>query len=55
MEMVADTKIGTLILGHFSSRYSDEQIDEAINHEISRCGIRIPVERVYPGRIARIA
>jgi len=54
MEMVADTNIGTLILGHFSSRYSKEQIDEAIDREIARCGIRIRVERVYPGEIARI-
>ena len=54
MEMVADSNIGKLILGHFSSRYSNEQIDEAIDREIARCGIRIPVERVYPGEIARI-
>ena len=53
MEMVADSNIGTLILGHFSSRYSDDQIDEAINLESRRCGVTIPIKRVYPGRIAR--
>lgn len=51
MEMVADSHIGTLILGHFSSRYSMEQIDEAIDREIRRCGIRCEVRRVYPGRV----
>tara|TARA_R110002111_G_scaffold215145_1_gene277900 strand:+ start:73 stop:939 length:867 start_codon:yes stop_codon:yes gene_type:complete len=54
MEMVADSNIGMLILGHFSSRYSDDQIDEAIEGEIVRYGVKIPVKRVYPGRIAQI-
>jgi ribonuclease Z len=53
MEMVADLQIGKLILGHFSSCYSNDQIDEAIKREIERCGIKIPVERVLPGEIAR--
>ncbi|MDX1927388.1 MAG: MBL fold metallo-hydrolase [Pirellulaceae bacterium] len=51
MEMVADSDIGTLILGHFSSRYEDEQIDEAIDREARRCGVKIPIERVYPGKL----
>ena len=50
MEMVADSEIGTLILGHFSSRYADDQIDEAIDREAKRCGVTIPIERVYPGK-----
>jgi len=54
MEMVANSNIGMLVLGHFSSRYSEEQIDEAIEREILRYGIKIPVKRVYPGKIARI-
>jgi ribonuclease Z len=54
MEMVADSNIGTLILGHFSSRYSNEQIDEAVDREIARCGVKIPVKRVYPGELAHI-
>jgi ribonuclease Z len=53
MELAADSNIGTLILGHFSSRYSNDQIDEAIEREIARCHLTIPVERVYPGQIAR--
>ena len=55
MEMVAQSNIGTLILGHFSSRYSREQIDKAIEWEIVRCGITNPVWRVYPGEISRFA
>lgn len=51
MEMVSESNIGTLILGHFSSRYSHEQIDEAIDKEIIRCGIRCKVQRIYPGRV----
>lgn len=53
MEMVKDSEIETLILGHFSSRYSNEQIDDAIKREIARCGIKIPVKRIYRGAIAR--
>lgn len=52
MEMVSESNIGTLILGHFSSRYSKEQIDESIAHEIARCRVSIPVKRVYPGEIS---
>lgn len=52
MEMVADSNIGVLILGHFSSRYHDEEIDRAIDREIVRYGIKIPVKRVCPGRVA---
>ncbi len=50
MEMVADSNIGSLILGHFSSRYADEEIDEAIEREAARCGVTIPIHRVYPGK-----
>lgn len=55
MEMVAEQNVEMLILGHFSSRYSDEQIDEAIDREIIRCGIKVPVHRVYPGRMTRLS
>lgn len=55
MEMVAESDIGALILGHFSSRYSDQQIDEAIDREAARCGVKIPIGRVYPGKLFRSA
>lgn len=52
MEMVADSQVETLILGHFSSRYSTEQIDEAIKVEATRCGLKIPIHRVAPGIVS---
>jgi len=53
MEMAADSNIQNLILSHFSSRYSNEQIDEAIAKEKQRCGIDIPVFVIYPGQVSR--
>lgn len=53
MEMVAETELQHLILGHFSSRYADAQIDEAVAKEASRCGVNIPISIIYPGRVAR--
>lgn len=52
MEMVADSRIQALILGHFSSRYSTDQIDAAITQETTRCGLKIPVFRVAPGAVS---
>ena len=52
MQMVADSNIERLILGHFSSRYDSDQIDAAIDQEVARYGIKIPVARVYPGQVA---
>jgi len=53
MEMVADSNIENLILSHFSSRYSDAQIDDAVAREKERCGIDIPVFVIYPGRVSQ--
>ena len=53
MEMVAKSNIQLLVLGHFSSRYSNEQIDEAIKTEIRKNRIDIPVRRLLPGMIVR--
>lgn len=52
MEMVAESNVEYLILGHFSSRYSVAEIDNAISIEKARCGISIPVAVIYPGRVA---
>ncbi|WP_143309025.1 MBL fold metallo-hydrolase [Chitinophaga vietnamensis] len=49
MEMVSHIRIGKLILGHFSSRYSLEQIDTAIRQCCHKYGISIPVYRIPPG------
>jgi ribonuclease Z len=53
IEMVAKTKIEKLILGHFSSRYSAEEIDEAIDFFCKKFGLEIPVFRILPGEIVR--
>ena len=53
IKMVAESKIEKLILGHFSSRYSAEQIDEAIKINCEKYGIKIPVYRLLPGEVHR--
>lgn len=51
--MVSSLKIETLILGHFSSRYSAEEIDAAIKSLCKQLHIAIPVYRVLPGQVHR--
>jgi len=49
IEMVSQTNVEKLILGHFSSRYSAEEIDQSINFFCKKYGLDIPVFRVLPG------
>lgn len=49
IEMVSGIHIEKLILGHFSVRYSPEQIDSSIRKLCERFSIKIPVYRVLPG------
>lgn len=51
MEMVSGSNIEQLILGHFSSRYSAEQIDSRILELCEKYAINIPVFRVLPGHV----
>lgn len=53
LQIVADLRIDTLILGHFSSRYSHPEIDEAIRRFCKQFGVKIPVYRLLPGQIHR--
>ncbi|MBW1294760.1 MBL fold metallo-hydrolase [Aquimarina litoralis] len=53
LQMVKEINIGTLILNHFSSRYSKEEIDSAVLKLIKEYKIQIPVFLVYPGEIKR--
>ncbi len=48
---VSQLTIETLILGHFSSRYSSEQIDAAIKKYCQLYKIQIPVYRLLPGQV----
>lgn len=51
MALVSELNIGKLILGHFSSRYSHDQIDEKIRALCRQHQIKIPVYRVLPGQV----
>lgn len=53
IRMAADSNIQHLVLGHFSTRYAYEQIDEAIQRECRKVALKIPVYRVLPGMIGR--
>lgn len=53
LQMVAELNIETLILGHFSSRYSQIQIDERIRQYCKEFRIQIPVFSVLPGQVHR--
>jgi ribonuclease Z len=53
MEMVATIQVGKLILGHFSSRYSAEEICLKIKELCEKYHIKIPVYAVLPGEIVR--
>ncbi len=49
IEMVSQTNVEKLILGHFSSRYSAEEIDQSIDFFCKKYNLEIPVFRVLPG------
>lgn len=51
MEMVSGSDIGTLILGHFSSRYSQEQIDRKILQLCEKYALKTIVHRILPGEV----
>ena len=49
--MLAEIEVGSLILSHFSSRYSKEQIQASIRKMCKSFQIQIPVYAIYPGQI----
>jgi ribonuclease Z len=51
IQAVSTSHIECLMLGHFSSRYSAAQIDEAILSCCKKYHIKIPVFRVLPGEL----
>ncbi len=53
LKMVKDTNVQKLILGHFSSRYSIEEIDSEIKRLVAFYGIEIPVFWIPPGVCVR--
>ena len=54
MAIVAESNIRQLVLGHFSSRYSHDQIEDAVKEEKRRLNITIPVHCVLPGKKVRL-
>lgn len=53
MQMVKEINIKTLILNHFSSRYSKAEIKQEIRRQAKALSIDIPIYAVYPGEIKR--
>ncbi len=53
LDMVAEINIGQLILTHFSSRYSSEEIEETVRQKLKERKIELPVFLIYPGEICR--
>jgi len=53
LKMVKEIEVGSLILNHFSSRYSKEEIDKTVIKLIDELKIQIPVFLIYPGEIKR--
>jgi ribonuclease Z len=53
IKSVAAVNINKLILGHFSSRYTDQQIDSAIIEFCKKYSLKIPVFRILPGHVVK--
>lgn len=53
LKAVSTIDIECLVLGHFSSRYSDEEIDTSIQLYAKEFNLKIPVYRILPGRTVK--
>jgi ribonuclease Z len=53
IKSVSEINIEQLILGHFSSRYSNEQIDNSITALCEKYRVSIPVYRLLPGQATK--
>ena len=53
--MAANLSTATLILGHFSTRYSHEQIADAVEEERERTKFQGRIVQVMPGETRVIA
>jgi len=53
LRMVKEINVGTLILNHFSTRYTNEEILAAVRKYIKYFKIEIPVHIIYPVEICR--
>jgi len=53
IQMASELNLNRLVISHFSSRYSKEQIDTAICKLCKEHRIQIPVYRILPGEVVR--
>jgi ribonuclease Z len=53
IHMVSTINVGTLILGHFSSRYSRELIESKVRSLCAQYALKCPVFCVFPSEIVR--
>lgn len=53
IKMVSEINVQQLILTHFSSRYSKEEIDCAVLKLLKSYAVKIPVYLIYPGELQR--
>jgi len=53
MQMISEIKVGKLILGHFSSRYDQKEIDNEIKRLSKYYNIKIPIYRVPIGKTVK--
>ncbi len=53
IEMVAASKVEQLILGHFSSRYSKQQIQQTVMSFAQKYALNIPIFCVFPGEVVK--
>jgi ribonuclease Z len=53
ISMVSQLRVGKLILGHFSSRYTSAEIDQCIVRLCTKYGLQLPVYRLLPGEMIR--
>lgn len=53
IKSVSAINIERLVLGHFSSRYSNEQIDNRITTLCKHYNIKVPVHRLLPGEATK--
>ncbi|MGH1337422.1 MAG: MBL fold metallo-hydrolase [Aureispira sp.] len=53
IDMVAQSQVQQLILGHFSMRYSKQEIEQAVQQLCQQYQLHIPVFCVLPGVVAR--
>lgn len=51
MEMISQSDVGTLILGHFSSRYDEATVLATVTEMANRYQVDIPIRILFPGKL----